>query len=123
MTAADELKRIDAATVKQTDDHTATLTLPNQDRTLTFIRTDGKWQLSVTAYAGATPQNLPGQLKLLGAVTTVLSDAATAIDAGQYPTADAARQAMEGKLQAIMIAAAQSAPPATRPATEAGDSD
>jgi hypothetical protein len=126
MTAADELKQIDAATVKPTGDNTATLTLPNQDRELSFIRTNGQWQLSVTAYAGATPQNLPRQLKLLHAVTKTLTDAAAALHAGQYPTPAAARQAIEARLQEIMIAAAQNAPPAspaTRPATEELDGD
>ncbi len=131
MTMADELQKIDEATVKFTDASTALLTLPGQDRGLTFIRTDNMWKLAVTDYHGAAAPNIAAQVRLLSSITDLLSTTSSGIEAGKYASADAAGALLQARLHQIMIEDAQgrfrdqspapTSAPTSRPADVRGD--
>lgn len=127
MTMADELRRIDEATVKFTNADTALLTLPGQDRGLTFIQTGKVWKLAVTDYHGAAAQNLAAQVRLLNAITKLLSTTSSDIEAGKYPSADAAGEVIQARLHQIMIEDTQgrfrdqSSGPTSAPASRPAD--
>lgn len=97
MTMADELNRVDEATVKRKGDR-AELTLPEAIRPMVFVRIDGQWKLDVMDYVGADEKQLTKRVKLLERVASVLQQATNAIAAGKYDTPAAARQAIVNQL-------------------------
>jgi hypothetical protein len=101
MTAGDELKEIDRATVKQSGDR-AEVFLPDSARPITFLRHDNNWRLDIIDYAGAQPDQLEKRMQLLTRIAAILSDTTNQITAGKYDSPQAVRQAMEKKLNDAM---------------------
>jgi hypothetical protein len=101
MTAGDELKEIDKASVKQTADR-AELLLGDTARPITFIRSDGIWRLDIIDYAGAQPGRIKKQIQLLGRVSVILNDTTAEIAAGKYDSPQAVRKGMEKMLTEVM---------------------
>lgn len=111
----EQISRVDSAQVK-TEDQTATLTITGEPRPLRLRNTDGKWQLILSDYANLGTTDLPAQSKLLKSLTTVLNTTTAEVIAEKYATVEEAEQAIQQKLAAVMIAAADK--PRTQPTTE-----
>jgi len=112
---AEALARLDQAEVKSTGPDTATLTVPGQPKPVPMHRTpDGKWQVVIAEYAGAADADLPRQAALVRKVADALTESAGEIDAGKYPTPQAAESAIQTRLARVMIRAATQAAASTR---------
>jgi hypothetical protein len=101
MTAADELARVDRATVKQDGDR-ADLLLPDADRPIPFIRDKNQWRLDIISYAGAQPGRIRKQAPLLTRIAAILDQTTQKIAAGQYDSPQSVRQAMQKQLNDAM---------------------
>jgi hypothetical protein len=104
-----DLSRLDAATVKQSAD-TATLEVPDQSRPMSFRKSDGRWQLVVTDFAAAAPQNIARQTRLVRMMAEAMDESAREISAGKYKTVEPALTAFQKRLHEVMLEF-------TRPAT------
>lgn len=98
-----DLAKIEDATVLETAPDAAVMTVPGQPRPMSFRKQDGDWKLVVTDFAGAAPENLAKQTRLVGAMAHALDAAATDIAAGKYKTTEEATFAIQQSLHQVML--------------------
>lgn len=111
MIGAEDLDRINHAEITE-ENGVASLLLPGQTRPMKFRSIQGKWKLIVMDYAGAAPEQIPAQIELLRGIAGALSESAREIESGKFSTAPEAEEAIQQKLNAVMIHAVK---PTTRP--------
>jgi hypothetical protein len=111
----DEKAKLASAEVSVNGD-TAMIKLAGQARPLHVLRSaGGRWQLSIADYAGATPDNVAGQVAVLRDMATAFNTVAADIAADKYPNAPEAQRALQSKLQSVMFNTLRKHPPTTLP--------
>ena len=99
-----DLSKLDEATVKESADGMAVMTVPGQARPMSFRRQDGKWKLVVTDFSGAAPQNIEKQTGLVKAMAEAIDSSAADIAAGKFATPEQATNAIQQSLHQVMLA-------------------
>jgi len=113
----DEIARLADAQVK-IDGPRATVRVPGQAKPLTMLQADGRWQIALADYAGATtPEALTSQAAVLNDMAGVFQSTATDIAGDKFATAPDAQRALQKKLQSILFIAMQKNPPTTAAST------
>ena len=92
----------------------ATLVISNARRPLKFQKTSGGWKLVLLDYAGAKPETLDDQIKVLASLASAMNDTADDISAGRFPTPADAEAAIQQRFSEVM---GNRYKPATQPAT------
>lgn len=82
---------------------TVTLQVEGQPRPMSFRRQDGRWKLVVTDFAGAAPENIGKQTRLIRLMGDVMDESAGEVAAGKYATPDAALTVIQKRLHEVMI--------------------
>lgn len=116
------LSRLDSATVNETGD-SATIEVKGQNRPMSFRRSDGRWRLVITNFAGAAPENIEKQTRLVRLMAGAMDESATDIAAGKYKTATDATVAIQKRLHEVMLKfyRPSTTRAATQPARREGD--
>lgn len=111
MLTKEDLARIDDARETVADGVT-TLAIPGQGRPMSFKQLDGKWRLLLPE----TPAQSEAQkLRFVQGMSQAFIDATHDIEAGKFPTAAEAEQAIKDRLHGLMITQLKENPPTTRP--------
>ena len=97
-----DLAKLEEATVEQNGDR-AKITVPGQPRPMSFRRQDDKWRLVISDVTTATPESLAKQTQLVRMMADAMKTGATDVAAGTYKTPDAAKKAIEQRLQNVML--------------------
>jgi hypothetical protein len=108
----DEIARLDSADVTVDGDN-ATIKLAGQARPLRLSKAEGRWQILIADYAGATPANVAAQTAVLKDMAAALNAVAADITADKFPSATEAQRALQQKLQAVLFNSLTKHPPTT----------
>ena len=117
---AQDVKRIDAAELKQLAPDRAALHLPLSSRPMNFRKTEQGWQLEISDFAGGAPDKIDGQTAMTKEVSDVVTEVADAIESDKYATPQEAEQAIQQRMNEVMTRAVRKNMPttaATQPAT------
>ena len=114
----EDVKRIDAAELKQDAPDRATLTLPLATRPLSFRKTDRGWQLVISDFAGGAPDRIDAQVEMTRQITAAVTDIADGIEADKYPTPHDAEQAIQHRMNEVMTRAVPKNLPTTSATTQ-----
>lgn len=114
-----EIEQLDTAIVKETGD-TATLQTKAMIKPMTFRRTAAGWQVEV-ADLTAAPDKVAAQVTLTRDFADVFARIADDINAGKLATVQDAETAIQQQINEVMVRAARTNPPATRPASQPPD--
>jgi hypothetical protein len=117
---AEDVKRIDAAELKQDGPDRAALHLPLATRPMNFRKTQQGWQLVISDFAGGTPEKIDGQIAMTREITTVVTEITDGIESDRYATPQEAEQAIQQRMNEVMTRAVRKNMPttaATQPAT------
>ena len=115
---AEDVKRIDAAELKQDAPDRAALHLPLATRPMNFRKTDHGWQLVISDFAGGTPDKIDGQVAMTREITGVIAEIAGGIESDKFATPQEAEQAIQHRMNEVMTRAVRKNMPATSPATQ-----
>jgi hypothetical protein len=66
-------------------------------------RGDGKWRLVITDFAGAAPENIAKQVRLVRMMTDAIRAGAADVNSGKYQSAIAARDGIQQRLHGVML--------------------
>jgi hypothetical protein len=97
-----DLQRLDQATVEQSGDR-AKLTVPGQNRPMSFRRQDGLWRLVISDTSDATPEAIAKQTLLVHMMAEAMNTSATEISSGTHKTPESAVSAIQGRLRDVML--------------------
>src|SRR5206468_12364587 len=98
-----DLAKLEEATVNQNGD-AATVLVPGQPRPMSFRRQNNQWKLVVTDFAGAAPENIQKQIKLVELMADAVDTSAKEVSSGKYQTADDALNGIKQRLDGVMLA-------------------
>jgi hypothetical protein len=113
----EEIARLNTAKVSIEGDK-ATLTLADQSKPLHLIKSEGRWRLAISDYAGATPTNIAVQTRVLTEMAGIFDSVASDISLDKFPTSAEAQRALQQKLQAVLFNTLQKNPPTTAPTSK-----
>ncbi len=106
---------VNDAKVEQSGDQ-AKVTIPGQPRPMEFRRQGGQWHLVVSELADAAPESIAKQTQIVQLMADAMQTCADEIAAGNYKTSDAAINAIQQRLQNVMLKFQR--PSTTRATTE-----
>jgi hypothetical protein len=115
---AEDVKRIDAAELRQDAADRASLHLPLASRPMNFRKTDRGWQLVISDFAGGAPDKIDGQVAMTREIATVVTEIADGIESDKFPTPQEAEQAIQHRMNEVMTRAVRKNMPTTSPATQ-----
>ncbi len=117
--AAGAISREDASAIDQAAQTDAgddsTLTISKESKPLKLHKTPAGWKLVLLDYAGAKPENLADQIKLLTNLSAAMNDTAGDISEGRFPTTADAEAAIQQRFSEVMV---KHYKPATQPASQ-----
>ena len=116
--ASEDVKRIDAAELKQDAPDRATLTMPLATRPMTFRKTDRGWQLVISDFAGGAPDRIDAQVEMTRQITATVTEVADGIEADKYPAPHDAEQAIQHRMNEVMTRAVRKNLPTTGATTQ-----
>ena len=93
---------IENAKVEQSGEQ-AKVTLPGQPKPMEFRRQAGQWHLVVSELADAAPESIAKQTQIVQLMAGAMDSCADEIKAGTYKSADAAINAIQQRLQNVML--------------------
>ena len=98
-----DLSKLEEATVKETAEDAATITVPGQPRPMSFRKQGGQWKLVVTDFGGAAPQNIAKQTRLVQQMAAAIDAGAADVAAGKFKTPEEATNAIQQSLHLVML--------------------
>ena len=114
----EDVKRIDAAELKQDAPDRATLMMPLATRPMSFRKADRGWQLVISDFAGGAPDRIDAQVEMTRQITAAVTDIADGIEADKYPTSHDAEQAIQHRMNEVMTRAVPKNLPTTGATTQ-----
>jgi hypothetical protein len=114
MPVKDEIAKLKAAEETITG-NTATLKVNPKGKPFRLVKSEGRWRLSVSDYAGATPENIQGQITVLRDMAATFTAITADITGDKFPTANDAQRALQQKLQAVVYNTLKKSPPTSAP--------
>lgn len=112
MPVREQLARLETAQVK-IEGESATIQLAQSARPLHLSRVEGRWRISVSDFAGVTPQTAASHIAVQRDLAAAFDAFTADVLADKFATPQDAQRALQQKMQAVLFDTLKKNPPAT----------